>query len=164
MNGIAVFVLVIGVLLVIGGFLALWRFTSFRSKGTPIIIRPLPAADGAAWRHGVIKYTDELINVYKLRSIRPGADVRLPRNDVEIVSRREPTEVEAGFFDPGLHVVACTVEGMGDWEVAVDASGDTALVAWVESSPSRRTRRALPTNIEERFRNVSERRRGGFQG
>lgn len=160
MNGIVVFVLVVGVLMIIGGLLALWRFASFRAKGSPVIIRPVPAEDGAAWRHGVTKYTDAMVNVYKLRSLRPGADVRFPRNDVEIVSRREPTEVEAGFFDRGLHVVGLEVEGQGNWEIAVDEAGDTALVAWVESSPSRRATRRLPTNIERRFRDSRERRKG----
>ncbi|MFD5867355.1 DUF2550 domain-containing protein [Corynebacterium sp. NPDC060344] len=160
MDALNVFVVVVAFVLLLGGVLALWRFTKLRSKGTPVIIRPIPAEDGAAWRHGVMKYSDGTALVYKLRSLRPGADLSFPRNDVEILSRREPTTVEAGFFDDGLHVVGFAVAGQGEWELAVDDSGDTALVAWVESSPSARQTRALPTNIEERFRSARARGAG----
>ncbi|MFC3848593.1 DUF2550 domain-containing protein [Corynebacterium hansenii] len=162
MDALNVFVLVVAFVLLLGGALALWRFAKLRSKGTPVIIRPIPAQDGGAWRHGVFKYTDCTAFVYKLRSLRPGADLSFPRSDVEILSRREPTTIEAGFFDRGLHVVVFSVAGQGEWELAVDDSGDTALVAWVESSPSVRQTRRLPTNIEERFRRV--RARGAGEG
>ena len=164
MDALNVFVVVVAFVLLLGGLLALWRFTKLRSKGTPVIIRPIPAGDGAAWRHGVMTYTDGMALVYKLRSLRPGADLSFPRNDVEILSRREPTTVEAGFFDDGLHVVTFSVVDQGEWELAVDDSGDTALVAWVESSPSARQTRALPTNIEERFRSVRARGNGNGRG
>lgn len=160
MDALKVFVVVVASVLLLGGLLALWRFTKLRSKGTPVIVRPIPADDGAAWRHGVMKYTDSGALVYKLRSLRPDADLRFPRNDVEIRSRREPTAIERDFFDEGLHVITFSVAGQGDWEFAVDASGDTALVAWVESSPSVRQTRRLPTNIEERFRRVRARGAG----
>lgn len=157
-----VFVLVVGALVVVCAAIAMWRFAKLRSKGTPVIIRPIPAEDGAAWRHGVMTYSDGSALVYKLRSLRPGADLDFTRNDVVIDSRREPTAIEAGFFDDGLHIVCFTVAGQGAWELAVDDSGDTALVAWVESSPSVRQTRALPTNIEQRFR--AARRRGVGRG
>ena len=83
---------------------------------------------------------------------------------MEIISRREPTTVEAGFFDDGLHVVVFSVANQGEWELAVDDSGDTALVAWVESSPSVRQTRRLPTNIEQRFRSVRARGAGNGRG
>ena len=164
MDALNVFVLVVGSLLLFGGCLALWRFAKLRSKGTPVVIRPIPAGDGAAWRHGVMKYTDGAALVYKLRSLRPGTDLSFPRNDVEIISRREPTTVEAGFFDDGLHVVVFSVAKQGEWELAVDDSGDTALVAWVEASPSVRQTRTLPTNIEQRFRSVRARGAGNGRG
>ncbi|WP_295624947.1 DUF2550 domain-containing protein [uncultured Corynebacterium sp.] len=164
MNALNVFVLVMGFALLAGGVLALWRFTKLRSKGTAVVIRPIPAEDGAAWRHGVMKYTDAGALVYKLRSLRPAADLKFPRNDVEILSRRDPSSVEAGFFDSGLHVVAFAVDGQGEWELAVTDSGDTALVAWVESSPSKRQTRPLPTNIEQRFRNARAQSNGKPQG
>ena len=160
MDALNVFVVVVAFVLLLGGALAMWRFTKLRSKGTPVIIRPIPAEDGAAWRHGVMKYTDGTAFVYKLRSLRPGADLSFPRNDVEILSRREPTGVEAGFFDDGLHVVVFSVADQGEWELAVDDSGDTALVAWVESSPSARQTGALPSIIEERFRCLRGRANG----
>lgn len=159
MDALNVFVVVVAFVLLLGGALAMWRFAKLRSKGTPVIIRPIPAQDGAAWRHGVMKYNEGTALVYKLRSLRPGADLSFPRNDVEILSRREPTDVEAGFFDTELHVVVLSVTGQGEWELSVDDSGDTALVAWVESSPSARQTRTLPTNIEERFRHVRGRAR-----
>ncbi|ALA67104.1 DUF2550 domain-containing protein [Corynebacterium lactis] len=157
----SIFLMAIGLILVAGGALALWRFASLHSKGTPVIVRPLPASDGAAWRHGVMVYSESVLKVYKLRSLRPGADVCFSRHDVSIVDRRDPTMVEAGFFDDGLKVVRIQTRSVGQWELALDPSGDTALVAWVESSPSVRQTRVLPTDIEKRFRAVSDRQRGG---
>nr|WP_240393898.1 DUF2550 domain-containing protein [Corynebacterium lactis] len=154
----------VGFILVVGGALALWRFASLHAKGTPVIARPLPAADGAAWRHGVMVYSESVLNVYKLRSLRPGADARFSRHDVSILDRRKPTSVEAGFFDPGLGVVRIETRSAGQWELALDPSGDTALVAWVESSPSIRQTRELPTDIEKRFRAAMSRQRGGQWG
>ncbi|MEJ5919497.1 MULTISPECIES: DUF2550 domain-containing protein [unclassified Corynebacterium] len=158
MDGISVFVVTVGVLCATGAGLSLWRWASLRSKGTQVIMRPLPAGDGHAWRHGVMMYSDSLLNMYKLRSLRPGADVRFSRRDIEIVSRRQPSVVEAGFFDPGLAVIGITSQSQGEWELALDSSGDTAFVAWVESSPSARQTRSLPTNIEQGFR--ASRQRG----
>ncbi len=158
MPGMTIFIVVVGLFFVVGGGLALWRLTALRSQGTSIIMRPLPAADGDAWRYGVMMYTDCGIKMYKLRSLRPGPNVVIARHDVEIVSRREPTDIEAGFFDPGLSVVEIQSTQLGKWELALTSSADTALVAWVESRPSLRQTRELPTNIERRFRAVRERR------
>jgi hypothetical protein len=151
--------MIIGAILIIGGALALWRFASLHAKGTPMIARPIPAADGAHWRHGVMVYTESCLKLYKLRSLRPGRDAEFARNDVKIIDRRDPTDIEAGFFQPGLRVVRIESAKNGQWELALDSSADTALVAWVESKPSSRQTRELPTNIERRFRHVADRGR-----
>lgn len=159
MFNISLLLVIAGFMFFVGAALALWRFTSLHAKGTQVIVRPLPASDGAAWRHGVMLYTESCLKVYKLRSLRPGVDLQLARHDVEILSRREPTDVETGFFNPGIKVIRINTASQGEWELALDARGDTALVAWVESSPSIRQTRALPTDIEKRFRVLGDRDR-----
>lgn len=159
MFNVSLLLVVAGIVFFVGAGLALWRFSSLHSKGTQVIIRPLPASDGAAWRHGVMLYTDSCLKVYKLRSLRPGVDLELARHDVEILSRREPTDIETSFFNRGIKVVKIDTATQGEWELALDSRGDTALVAWVESSPSIRQTRALPTNIEKRFKVMGDRDR-----
>ncbi len=156
----ALFFIILGSLLAVVGILALMRFASLHSKGTPVIARPLPAADGSGWRHGVMVYSESVLRVYKLRSLRPGSDVKFRRHDITIDSRRDPTDIEAGFFEPTDRVIKISTSNHGEWELALDTSGDTALVAWVESSPSVRQTRELPTDIEKRFRSASSRERG----
>lgn len=155
----SIMLMIIGAILIVGGALALWRFASLHAKGTPIIARRVPASDGAHWRHGVMVYSESDLKMYKLRSLRPGYDAEFARQDVAIVDRRDPTAVEAGFFAPGLHVVHIKSANNGEWEFAMDASADTALVAWMESKPSLRQTRELPTDIERRFRSAYNRGR-----
>jgi len=152
--------MIIGAMLIVGGALALWRFASLHAKGTPVIARRLPAGDGSHWRHGVMVYSESTLKMYKLRSLRPGCDAEFARHDVTIVDRRNPTDIEAGFFAPGLRVVRIKSGKNTEWEFAVDSSSDTALVAWVESKPSSRQTREFPTDIERRFRSAYNRGRG----
>lgn len=158
-HNLSMFLVAVGTLMAVGCLLALWRFGVLREKGIPTIVRALPAADGSGWRHGVIIYSDSSLKFYKLRSLRPTFDVQFARHDVEIMDRRNPSSSEASIFDPSQRVVRISTTSQGEWELALDSSGDTALVAWVESSPSVRQTRALPTNIDRTFDTLRARSR-----
>lgn len=126
-----------------GMLIAAARFLTLRSRGIPVVIRSLPNPDGRHWRHGVLVYRPSVARVYKLRSIRPESDIQLDRHHTEITGRRAITDREKHFLEPELHVM--TLEGEGKtWEVALDESGDTALVSWLESAPSERRVRSIP--------------------
>nr|WP_255549370.1 DUF2550 domain-containing protein [Corynebacterium sp. TAE3-ERU12] len=150
--------LALGMAVALAGLLALWRFSHLRSSGLPVAIRPMPTkTDGSGWRHGVAVCSDSVAKMYKLRSLRPGADITIARHGVDLVSRRDPSEVEAGFFDQDTRVLHIVEDNGREWELAVDISGDTALVSWIESSPSMRQTRRLPVNIERGFRAARKR-------
>lgn len=116
---------------------AMWRFFTLRSKGYPVVMRPLPNQDGRHWRHGVLVYHPTSAKFYKLRSILPESNLTLTRLGTEVLQRREVTKRERNFLEDYLHVVRVSHRGQ-EWEIAVDSAGDTALVAWLESSPSAR--------------------------
>lgn len=114
-----------------------WRFFALRSQGCPVVLRRLPNSDGRHWRHGILKYSGLSAQFYKLRSLRPASDVVLTRLGTHIVSRREITQRESAFLEDHVHIVEVSHRGR-HWEIALDSSGDTALVAWLESAPSER--------------------------
>lgn len=117
--------------------LGAWRFFTLRTKGYPVVMRPAGSKDGRHWRHGVLVYGSTSAKFYKLRSIRPESNVTLTRLGTEIVDRREIQGREARFLEGNVHVVVVRHRAR-EWEMAVDSSGDTALVAWLESGPSER--------------------------
>lgn len=159
MNPLIAVVALMVIVLVALAVAALIRFRLVRSRGLPVAMRPLAnVGDGHGWRHGVLVFSNDCAEMYKLRSLRPSADLIIDRRSASVTSRRDPTWVEAGFFDPGTHVIGIADEGGEAWEFAVDSGGDTALVAWIESSPSARQTRRLPSDMDRRYREF--RRRG----
>lgn len=63
--------------------------------------------ENGSWRLGVALYRGEELCWYGIFgwSVRP--DEVLPRRDLEVVSRRLPTEAEAASLGPGMIVVEC---------------------------------------------------------
>ena len=117
--------------------LGMWRFFTLRTKGFPVVVRPASSKDGRHWRHGVLVYSGTAAKFYKLRSVRPVCNLYFTRLGTEILGRREITPREAGMLDKNTHVVRIAHRAQ-EWEIAVNSSGDTALVAWLESGPSAR--------------------------
>lgn len=160
MNVAGIVVTLVAFLLVVPALIALVRFLFLRSRGLPVAVRRLPAVgDGAGWRHGVLVLTNDVARMYKIRSVRPYADFRFSRSRASVTSRRDLTEIEAGIFAPRWHIVTigCGTVKKRTFEFALDDRSDTALVAWIESSPSVRQTRKLPVDIERRFREVQRR-------
>lgn len=144
----------------LGGSVAMWRFFRLRKRGLPLAVRPLPGSpDGLDWRHAVIILTDKRAQVYRLRSLRPGFDQSFSRNSVHVESRRELTRQEEPLFEHNEHVLRLEHDKGHGWEFAVNDSGDTAIVAWIESAPSSEHRRRLPTDMERKYQSIRERSR-----
>ena len=122
------------VALLVAGVIA-WRLHGLRVAGVPIILRYLPAADGAGWRHGVLRYGDHEVRFYRLTSVRIGPSWRLPRTGTEIVSRRSAEGTELDVIDPEMFVVHA-VSTNGETELAFERDGLTAFQSWLESRPS----------------------------
>ena len=45
-----------------------YRITKLRSVGTPCLLRRIPAAADAGWRHGVVQYDENSVSFYRLSS------------------------------------------------------------------------------------------------
>lgn len=141
---------------IIACLLAAWRFGVLRSKGAPIVIRRMPARGVHGWRHGTIRYTDDKLMYYKLRSLSPLADYEFARTGMMLAGKRPLTPEELEFMEPGLSV--CSVKSGGEeFEFALDFRGETALTSWVESAPSLRQMRSNP---KEALRHITRRRSG----
>lgn len=128
--------------LLAGPFLVLiagsaYRFFTLRSVGFPVVVRALPSPEGRRWRHGVLLFSDSYARFYKVRSILPWGDVLMPRHSIEIVSRRTAGTSDQGALHEGAGVLRIRVHDK-DYEMAMSGDADTALVAWLESSPSTR--------------------------
>ena len=75
------------VALVIVAGLAAWKFFTLRSKGNAVIARRLPAKGTHGWRHGRVVCNGQQLNMYKLRSLSPSADVVLERKELTLRRR-----------------------------------------------------------------------------
>lgn len=137
MNAVSVVLAVLGIALAVACACCLWRFLTLRSKGYPVVMRPLPNGDGRHWRHGVLVYSATAAKFYKLRSILPESNLTLTRLGTSVQDRRRMTPREKQFLETDLHIVR-VLHRAQEWEIALDAAGDTALVAWLESGPSAR--------------------------
>lgn len=127
----------IAVLCVLAVIAAAWRFFALRSRGTAVVVRPLPSRDARQWRHGVLLYNEAEAQLFKLLSLAPWPDFLMERHNTEIINRRPVNDKEQGMLEADLRILEMR-SGNQTFEVAVDAGGDTALVAWIESGPSPR--------------------------
>ena len=129
------FVLLLIILAVI--LLAAVRFFTLRSRGTTVLLRVLPAKDSHSWRHGLVRYSGEYMEYFKLRSVLPRANMRFNRLDITLNGIRSLDDDEASFMPASDQVMGISVHGK-DYEIASDAQGIMALNAWVEAAPSKR--------------------------
>ena len=113
------------------------RFFTLRSRGTTVLLRVLPAKDSHSWRHGLVRYSGEYMEYFKLRSVLPRANMRFNRLDITLNGIRSLDDDEASFMPASDQVMGISVHGK-DYEIASDAQGIMALNAWVEAAPSKR--------------------------
>ncbi|WP_233195533.1 DUF2550 domain-containing protein [Corynebacterium sp. 13CS0277] len=120
---------------------AAYRFLYLRPHGTPIVMRTLPADGGHGWRHGVIRYSDGVLDFFQLRSLSRKPDITLQRMGTTLVERRSPREDEAHTLESFLKVLVVAAGGK-EYELALDLRGETAFTAWLESAPTQRLERS----------------------
>lgn len=132
--------------------LAAGRFFSLRSRGTAVVLRRLPAKGLHGWRHGVLRYSGEYVEFYKLRSVSPSHDLRFNRLTIEITGSRPLTDDEAVFISEGAEALHVTVGGE-EFELAMDIHASMAFNAWVEASPSARQQRMDHRQLRHRAEN-----------
>ena len=127
---------------VILGARLVFRVEKLRRAGTPILLRIIPAAVDEGWRHGTVHYRDDSLRYYRLASLRPGPNVTLPRQGIEITGRRRPEGTETEILE-GMQILQVHTKGRGDgaYELAMGPGAVTAFQSWVESRQSERSQR-----------------------
>ena len=137
--------LIILVLAAVG--IAARRFLLERGGGT--VECGLRSPNGS-WRLGVASYQREELCWFGALGVSLRPDVVFPRRDLNVVSRRPPTEAEAASLGPGMIVVECQLgedsESSGPAlagspgqrrtvELAMGEAALTGLLAWLEAAP-----------------------------
>lgn len=128
------------VLVTVAMLYTLYRINQLRGSGTSALLRELPADDGRAWRHGVVRYDDNAMEYFRLRSLRAGPDKLVLRQAVVSKGRRGPTPSESDVMDDNM-VVLELADSDGSFELALDGGAVTAFQSWLESRPSQRAER-----------------------
>lgn len=127
--------------IVMSMFYTFYRINQLRGSGTSALLRELPADDGRAWRHGVVRYDDNAVEYFRLRSLRPGPQRLVLRQAVVTRGRRNPTPAEVDVLGDGMVVLELADRG-GAFELALDSGAVTAFQSWLESRPSQRAERS----------------------
>lgn len=117
------------------------RVQLLRGGGTQAVLRPLPAADERGWRNGVLRYGEEELVFFRVSSLRVGADRRVARRSLVVVSRRALSPAERDLVLPDATVLQLR-DDAGEMELALSDGALTAFLSWVESSPPGRAQRA----------------------
>jgi Protein of unknown function (DUF2550) len=111
---------------------------------------------GGAWRLGVASYQLDELSWFGVFGVSMRPEETFPRRDLNVVSRRLPTDAEAASLGPGMIVLECRIgesgpfgEGgaLGDGtaasspgrggtvELALPESALTGLLSWLEAAP-----------------------------
>ncbi len=136
----------VGVLLLIVVALTyrLWKLRQV--GGSAAILRDVPAVGGHGWRHGVVRYRGGEAGFYRLSSLRWWPDRRLSRRGIEVVGRRAPRGDEFDIMSAEIVVLELRdtdPDSRHGYEIALDRGALTAFTSWLESRPSRRSRRRM---------------------
>lgn len=145
------------IIAVLAVLLAAWRFFTLRSRGTTVILRHLPQTGVHGWRHGTLRYNGNDLEYFKLRSLSPMADLILNRLSVVLLERRNPTAEEADFMFEQVHILKIWNKDE-EIELGMDAHGEMAFTAWLESAPDARSQHSL--GPEDFQRNQNQRNNG----
>ncbi len=118
------------------------RIQRLRATGVGAVLRSLPAEGHDGWRHGFVRYDDDALGFYSLRSLRPGPTRVMRRRSLDLVRRRPPQAGGETELTDGYGVIVVFTDRSARWELALDADSATAFQSWVEASPSERMRRS----------------------
>ena len=100
------------------------------------------AASARGWTLGIGRYSDDVLECFRIFSLSPRPRRRLERCQVTYLGQREPQGMEVHALYAGHVVIACsTAHGVVELALAPDAL--TGLLAWLEAAPPGRHGLAL---------------------
>lgn len=105
-------------------------------------VRLSRATPGAGWSLGMARYNAEMLEWFRFFSYSSKPRKSFLRNEVRVLTDREPDAVEAVALYTGQRIVELEEQAPGDdsgrpWEVAMSAESLTGFLSWLEAAPPR---------------------------
>ncbi len=123
------------VILLFGLLLVVRRRVLSRNGGTfELSVRESMAAEGRGWVLGMGRYRENSLEWFRIFSPLPGPRRTWRRNDLKVLSQREPEGAEEFALYAGHVVVVCRTP-RGEAELAMSPSSLTGLQSWLEAGP-----------------------------
>jgi hypothetical protein len=123
------------VVLLFGLLLVVRRRVLARKGGTfELSVRENPHVDGRGWVLGMGRYREDSLEWFRIFSPLPTPRRAWRRNDLAVVSQRDPEGAEEFSLYAGHVVVVCRTP-RGEAELAMSPSSLTGLQSWLEAGP-----------------------------
>ena len=122
-------------ILLFGLLLVVRRRVLSRNGGTfELSVREGVDADGRGWVLGMGRYREDSLEWFRIFSPVPGPRRTWRRNDLTVLSQRDPVGAEEYALYAGHVVVTCRTP-RGEAELAMSPSSLTGLQSWLEAGP-----------------------------
>ena len=122
-------------ILLFGALLVVRRRVLSRNGGTfELSVRESRQADGRGWVLGMGRYREDSLEWFRIFSPLPVPRRSWRRNDLAVLSQREPRGAEEYSLYAGHVVVVCRTP-RGEAELAMSPSSLTGLQSWLEAGP-----------------------------
>ena len=123
------------VILLFGLLLVVRRRVLSRKGGTfELSVRESMSAEGRGWVLGMGRYRENSLEWFRIFSPLPGPRRTWRRNDLKVLSQRDPEGAEEFALYAGHVVVVCRTP-RGEAELAMSPSSLTGLQSWLEAGP-----------------------------
>jgi Protein of unknown function (DUF2550) len=123
------------VILLFGLLLVVRRRVLSRKGGTfELSVRESMSAEGRGWVLGMGRYRENSLEWFRIFSPLPGPRRTWRRNDLKVLSQRDPEGAEEFSLYAGHVVVVCRTP-RGEAELAMSPSSLTGLQSWLEAGP-----------------------------
>ena len=123
-------------LLLVGGLALIFRRRWIsRASGTfEFSVRARANRPGRGWFLGVGRYSEDVLQWFRVFSLAPRPRMTFQRSELEYVGRRNPIGAESYSLYSGHIVVSCRTPS-GLLEVAMSPEALTGFLAWLEAAP-----------------------------
>jgi hypothetical protein len=122
-------------ILLFGLLLVVRRRLLARKGGTfELSVREKRQAEGRGWALGMGRYREDSLEWFRIFSPLPVPSRAWRRNDLVVLSQRQPEGAEEYSLYAGHVVVVCRTP-RGDAELAMSPSSLTGLQSWLEAGP-----------------------------
>jgi hypothetical protein len=123
------------VIVLFGLLLVVRRRLLSRHGGTfELSVRERRLDEGRGWVLGMGRYREDSLEWFRIFSPVPGPRRTWRRNDLSVLSQREPEGAEEFALYAG-HVVVVCLTPRGESELAMSPSSLTGLQSWLEAGP-----------------------------